>query len=152
MSKAAARNPRIFIAYAPRAGLRCAMAYLESSRDLYGWFRGTADGRLQSRYFVLQDYFTPWPTRYLAVEDGGLHTEWIEDDARCHELAEMQDAFEHEWLAGEGVRADRLSRFSTFQPSWTYASPAFDSRVLEYVAARWPLDYGRHSARVRAMG
>lgn len=166
---AAAHTPRIFIAYAPRAGLRCAVVYLASARDVYGWFTGPGPGGgLESAYFVLEDYYTPGPTRYVAARDDDLHAGWIPDEARCHELAELQEAFVREWLfyradpaaAGEvaryerselalgeaNVQAARLNRFDTGEPAWTYASPGFEPGVLEFLAARWPLDHlGRYT-------
>ena len=169
---AVARNPRIFIAYAPRGGLRCAVAYLTSDTDVYGWYTGpSAAGALESRYFVLEDFYTTRPTRSIAIRDDDLHGGWIEDEARCHELAELQDAFVHEWLfyradpaaAGEAAKCEaaelalgdanvkvaRLARFSKLQPTWVYASPEFENGVLAVLAARWALDYGTGS-RARA--
>ncbi len=162
---AVARNPRVFIAYAPRAGLRCALAYLVSAADVYGWYTGPdAAGVLESRYFVLDGYYGAAPTRLLTAADGDLHSAWIDDEARCHELAELQDAFVHEWLfyradpeAAEetakyavaelalgdaNVKFARLARFSKLQPTWVYASPEFENAVLAHLAPRWALDYG----------
>lgn len=157
------RTPQIFLAYAPRAGLRCAVAYLASGNDVYGWFTGPVDGRLESSYFVLEDYYTADETRYVAVAEGDLHSGWTSDEARCHELAALQDAFVHEWLfyaadpgaaaqleeyargelaAGEAaIRFERLNRFSKLQPNWTCYSPEFEHGVLECLARRWRLDY-----------
>lgn len=170
---AVAHNPRVFIAYAPRAGLRCALAYLGSANDVYGWYTGPdAAGALESRYFVLEGYYSAAPTRLLTAADSDLHSEWIDDEARCHELAELQDAFVHEWLfyradaasAGDAaqyargelalgdanVKFARLARLSKLQPTWTYASREFEDGVLEFLAARWALDYGA-GAREREM-
>ncbi|HEY4998568.1 MAG TPA: hypothetical protein VII36_05470 [Usitatibacter sp.] len=157
------RTPQIFIAYAPRAGLRCAVAYLASEKDVYGWFVGSANGRLESSYFLLEDYYAPGETRYVAVAEGDLHSDWTRDEARCHELAALQDAFVHEWLfykadpgaaaqleeyargelaAGDGaIRFERLHRLSKLQPNWTFYSPGFEDGVLECLARHWPLDY-----------
>lgn len=159
----AAHTPRIFIAYAPRAGLRCALVYLATAHDVYGWFTGPGPEGLESRYFVLEDYYGTGPTRCVAARDDELHSGWIPDEARCHALAELQDAFVHEWLFYRGdpaaaahvqryvqselalgdvnVRFERLARFDPAQPTWTYASPGFEDGVLEALAAEWPLDY-----------
>ena len=167
---AVAHNPRVFIAYAPRGGLRCAIAYLTAGADVYGWYTGPdRAGVLDSRYFILEDFYTATATRSIAIRDDDLHAGWTDDEARCHELAELQDAFVHEWLfyradpaaAGEvakyaqaelalgevNVNFERLARFSRQQPAWTFASPGFDMGVLQYLAARWPLDAARDSAR-----
>jgi hypothetical protein len=157
------QTPAIFMAYAPRAGLRCAIAYLTSHRDVYGWYTGGVDGRLESAYFVLEDYYSPGGSRFAAVAEGDLHSGWTAGEARRHELARLQDAFVHEWLvyraqpeaiaqldeyaraelaAGDVmVRFERLNRFSKLQPNWTYYSPAFEHGVLQGLAKHWALDY-----------
>lgn len=53
------RTPSIFIAYAPRgAGLRCALAYLSSGRDVYGWYTGPRDDvSFAACYFLLENFY-----------------------------------------------------------------------------------------------
>jgi hypothetical protein len=153
------RDPEVFLAYAPRGpGLRCALAYVKDGRDVYGWFTGLGDdGMRASRYFFLENFYANAPTRYEAAED--LHSDWPLGEARRHELARMQEAIAHEWLAcgedaevrayhaaelavGEvNVRFERLAKFSRLQPNWTYYSPGFERAVLNALAKRWPLDY-----------
>jgi len=153
------RDPEVFLAYAPRGpGLRCALAYLKDGRDVYGWFTGLGeDGMRASRYFLLENFYANAPTRYEATEE--LHSDWPLGEARRHELARLQEAFAHEWLAwgedaevraydaaelavGEvNVRFERLAKFSRLQPNWTYYSPGFERAVLNALAKRWPLDY-----------
>lgn len=159
------KTPSIFIAYAPRgAGLRCALACVGTGRDLYGWFTGPrADGHIAAEFFLLEDFYSNRPTRYETVDTAALHSHWSLDEARRHELAEMQDAFAHEWLfyrddasaaaelaayaeaelaAGEvNVRFERLARFSTLQPNWTHYSPHFERPVLRHLSKRWSLEY-----------
>jgi hypothetical protein len=159
------QTPHVFIAYAPRgAGLRCAVAYLATASDAYGWFTGPRhDASIAASYFLLEDFFTPRETRYEAVEQADLHGAWALDEARRHELARMQEAFAREWLfyrddpraapeleayaeaelaAGElNVRFERLSRFSTDQPNWTFYSANFERPVLKFLARHWPLEY-----------
>lgn len=159
------RTPNIFIAYAPRgAGLRCALAYLASERDVYGWFTGPCDdGSVAAAFFAIEDFYTNRPVRYEAVNAANLHSRWMLDEARRHELAQLQEAFAHEWLfyrsdpraateleayakaelaAGEvSLRFERLGKFSTLQPNWTYYSPRFERAVLRHLAKRWPLEY-----------
>lgn len=157
--------PRIFLAYAPRGvGLRCAVAYLASGRDAYGWFTGARNGDLSSAYFVLEQFYTPRETAYIAVDEGDLHSDWLRDETRCQELARMQEAFRREWLsyrsdpdAGKqlqsyadaelavglaNIRFERLNRLSKLQPNWTYYSRDFEQGVLQCLAGHWPLDYG----------
>jgi hypothetical protein len=112
---------------------------------------------------MLENYYTPGEARFVAVAETDLHSGWTADEARCHELARLQDSFVHEWLAyraqpeaaaqldeyaraelaaGEVVvRFERLNKFSKLQPTWTYYSPHFEHGVLESLARRWPLDY-----------
>lgn len=159
------RTPDVFIAYAPRgAGLRCALAYLGAGRDVYGWFTGPrADGSIAAEFFLIEEFYTNRPTRYSSVEIAALHSRWALDEDRRHELAQMQEAFVHEWLvyrsdrraAGElmayanaelavgelNPRFERLSRLSKLQPNWTYYSPHFERGVLRHLAKRWPLEY-----------
>ncbi len=158
------RTPRIFLSYAPRAGLRCAVAYLAGDRDAYGWFTGqTEEGCIESAYFVLEDFYTRQETRYVAVPETQLHSEWTRDEAMCHELARLQETFRSEWLFYPGeigaelqlaryaegelatgevnVRFERLNRFSKEQAAWTYYSPGCEHAVLKFLGAHWPLDY-----------
>lgn len=159
------KTPNAFLAYAPRGpGLRCALAYLAGGRDVYGWFTGLrADGSIASAYFLLDGFYASAPTRYDAVDHAELHSEWSLGEARRHELARTQEAFSREWLVyrddpaaerelqaydeaelGVGeplVRFERLSKFSTLQPNWTFYSPHFERSVLSSLAKRWPLDY-----------
>ena len=157
------RTPRVFLCYAPRAGLRCAVAYLAGDRDAYGWFTGRSERGIESAYFVLEDFYTRNEMRYVCVPEAELHSKWTRDEARCHELARLQETLRSEWLfypdelgaelqlaryaegelaAGEAnVRFERLARFSKEQPNWTYHSAGCESTVLECLCAHWPLDY-----------
>ena len=159
------RTPNVFLAYAPRgAGLRCALAYLASERDVYGWFIGLRpDATRASAFFLLEDFYSNRMTRYEAVDEANLHSAWVLDEARRHELARMQETFSREWLfyrddaraaaelqayaeaelaAGEaGIRFERLAKFSKLQPNWTFYSPGFEQPVLHFLARHWPLEY-----------
>ena len=94
-----------------------------------------------------------------------LHTRWTGDEAMCHELAELQQAFSREWLcyrsdpeakadfaayaeaelaAGEvAIRFKRLNKLSKLQPNWTFYSPEFERPVLKCLVKHWPLEYQR---------
>lgn len=157
------RTPRVFLCYAPRAGLRCALAYVPGDRDAYGWFTGPGTGEMESAYFVLEDFYTPRETRYVAVADAELHSKWTADEARCHELASLQEAFTREWLfyrddpasapqlahyardelavGPVGVRVEQRNRLSKLQADWTYYSHDFEDSVLGFLSRHWPLDY-----------
>src|SRR6187455_922431 len=102
------RTPAVFLAYSPRgAGLRCAIAYLAFGRDVCGWFTGPReDLAVASCFFLLEDLYTRLPARYEAVDHAELHSAWSLDEARRHELAQMQEAFAREWLfRRDGARA-----------------------------------------------
>ncbi len=159
------KTPNIFIAYAPLgAGVRCALAYIASERDVYGWYTGPrADGGIAAEFFLMEGFYSNRPTRYEAVDTAALHSRWSLDEPRRHELAQMQEAFAHEWLVycddaralaeaasyakaelavGEvNLRFERLARLSTLQPNWTYYSPRFERSVLRHLAKRWSLEY-----------
>lgn len=159
------KTPNLFIAYAPRgAGLRCAIAYLASERDVYGWYTGPRDDTsVAAQYFLLEDFYTNRPARDAVVNQADLHSTWALDEARRHELARMQELFVREWLfypddpraaaefrsyakaelaVGEvNLRFERIARLSTLQPNWTYYSPRFERPVLRHLARRWPLEY-----------
>lgn len=158
-------TPETFLAYSPRgAGLRCAVAYFASARDACGWFVGPCtDLSIAASYFVLEDLYTDQAARYEAVAAASLHSDWLLDEPRRHELARVQEVFASEWLvypddpraaaerkayaqaelaAGEIiVRFERLGRFSKLQPTWTHYSPGFERTVLRHLAKRWPLEY-----------
>ena len=155
--------PEVFLAYAPRGeGLRCALAYLSSDRDVYGWYGGpNGPDEIASLYFVLEDYHSPHEPRYAAAQGLELHSGWIMDEARTHELAALQEMFVAEWLfrrsdpgaqkeveaydraqlaLGElNVRYEKLNKLSRQQPNWTYYSPGFEHGVLRVLSKRWPL-------------
>ena len=156
-------TPQVFLAYAPRGeGLRCALAYLANGNDVYGWYTGpNGPDSLASLYFVLEDYHSKHEPRYAAAEALDLHAGWLLDGKRCHELAELQEAFVAEWLfyrsdpraakeveaydraqlaLGEvNVRFEKLNKFSRLQPNWTHYSPGFEHGVLRVLGKRWPL-------------
>lgn len=148
-------SPEIFLAHDPhRAGLRCAVAYLSSERDVYGWFTGTRqDGSIASAYFLLEDFHANARGRYEAVEAPDLHSDWSLEEARRHELARMQEAFAAEWLSFAGdkasVREERLGKLSTAHPTWTFYSPHFERAVLNRLAGHWVLEYRPHMERTK---
>jgi hypothetical protein len=159
------RTPNVFLAYAPRGiGLRCALGYLAAGRDAYGWFLGPrADAAMVSAFFLLEDFYSNRETRYESVEEASLHSAWGLAEDRRHELARMQETVSREWLfyrddpraaaelqayaeaelaVGEvNIRFERLAKFSTLQPNWTFYSAGFERTVLHFLAKHWPLEY-----------
>ena len=144
------QTPRIFVAAAPEgAQLRCAVTYLASDRDAYGWFIGRRhDGSYAGAYFLLQDFFANAPTRYDSAADP--HADWTLDEGRRHELAQLQELFSREWLAfsegGVAVRPERLGKLADGK----FYSPGFQRPVLRHLAARWPIEYRPNLERTAA--
>jgi hypothetical protein len=135
--------PNVFIAYEPQAGLQCALAYLRSGADAYGWFTGPRrDGGVASCYFLLEGFYANAPDCYEAVDQADLHSAWLLDEARRHELARMQARFSDEWLA---KRPDAAA-----PRAWTHFSPGFERPVLKHLARHWPLAYRLGAERAAA--
>jgi hypothetical protein len=87
------------------------------------------------------------------------------DDEVCHKLDQLQDSFANEWLWLHGdpdseseaaayerdeiavqdvnVRHRKLGRLKKEGPIWTWESHGLNLDIVEYLATRWPLDYGR---------
>jgi hypothetical protein len=86
----------------------------------------------------------------------------VEQDM-AHELERMQDAFWAEWLffsedkgaAAEiaayasselplqtvNIKTSKLNKLNKDDVIWTYASTGIDLDIIDYMRARWPLDY-----------
>ncbi len=86
-------------------------------------------------------------------------------DDVCHKLEPLQDGFAAEWLwyrdqpgshadaqayerdelAVEdiNVRHHMLGRLDKSAPVWTFRSHGLSQAVVDYLAQRWPLDYGK---------
>jgi hypothetical protein len=140
--------PQVFVAAGTQA-LECALAYLESERDAYGWYIGRRhDGSFAQAYFFIEDLFASAPERYETASD--VHAHWSLDEARRHELAAMQEIFAREWLELDpGVVRVRSAQRGKLVEG-TYYSPAFEGVVLRHVAKHWPLAYRPNLARVEA--
>jgi len=116
--------------------------YVTANSDLYGgWRNDLTSGRPQQ--------IDPLPV----------------DSDLAHELEEMQDAFAAEWLSfpespraaqeerayhdaelahgAVNLRFARLNKLDKRGPVWVYYSRGFEAAVLEFLAKRWPLDYGK---------
>jgi hypothetical protein len=156
--------PQVFFAYAPYdVGLRCALFYVATGDDLWGWFTGPQSGRLVADYFQLADFHSPREPRYVAVDVAGLHSGWTKDAAMCDELERLRDDFARDWLlyrstAGAAARLvpyeraglrthelnlrfDRLGKLTRMHPDWIYCTAAFEPAAVTSLARYWPLDY-----------
>lgn len=87
------------------------------------------------------------------------------DEDIAHELDRMQDEFVAEWLFLRGdegaedevaayrqqelplqdvsIKARKLHKFNTDDVVWRYYSKDLRGEIIEYLASKWPLDYGR---------
>ena len=87
------------------------------------------------------------------------------DDAAAHRLDRLRDLFFNEWLFarddpkahGEldayarselalqeiNIRSQQLNKLDHHGAVWIYRSPGLDGQVIDYLGARWPLDYGK---------
>jgi hypothetical protein len=112
------KMPQCHLAYAPRgAGLLLAMTYLVDQDAVAGWWIGHRDASYHPAYFLLENYYSARPTRFLATSGSDLYGGWHFDyaraeprladpvpvnDALCHHLERTQDAFAGEWLFFRG--------------------------------------------------
>jgi hypothetical protein len=87
------------------------------------------------------------------------------DERIAHRLGQLQDLFFNEWLFAQGdpkaqgevaaytegelaledinIRPRRLNKLDHHGAVWIYRSPGLDGQVIDYLSARWPLDYGK---------
>jgi len=87
------------------------------------------------------------------------------EDAVAHRLDQLQELFFNEWLfaradpvaqgeleayaSGElalqdvNIRHRRLNKLDHHGAVWIYRSHGLDGHVVDYLSARWPLDYGK---------
>ncbi|TCV89575.1 hypothetical protein [Sulfurirhabdus autotrophica] len=86
------------------------------------------------------------------------------EDEICHQLNQQQNAFITEWLffntdadieeikayhqnelpvQNVNIKYKKLNKLDQSNVIWTYASNNLSQNVIEYMASRWPLDYGK---------
>jgi hypothetical protein len=88
----------------------------------------------------------------------------VEEDM-SHELERLQDEFAAEWLffedaegikeevdayhsqdlpvLGVNIKSRKLNKLDKNDVVWTHWSKDFDREILDYLTARWPLEYGK---------
>ena len=108
------------------------------------------------------DLYGGWALNYASSQPE-LGTPVRVADDMAHQLEKLQDAFWAEWLFfsdDQGVedevaayarselplqqvniKSSRLNKLDSTDVIWTYASPGIDLEVIDYMRARWPLDY-----------
>ncbi|BAK76697.1 hypothetical protein NH8B_1882 [Pseudogulbenkiania sp. NH8B] len=103
-----------YLAFSPgERGLLCAMLYTTTERHVMGWFTGAKGAHFHRAFFLLEDFFTDEPQRFLATKDGDLYGGWVYDYSHAHPrlqepipidddigrtLEALQAAFATEWL------------------------------------------------------
>lgn len=109
------------------------------------------------------DIYGGWCFNY-AKSNPGIDPPAPVDDGLCHRLDLLEDGFAAEWLVfsvdgrfaaeeaayaaddlaagGVLVHHAKLAKFDRGKPVWTFYSHGFNDEVLNYMAPRWPLDYG----------
>lgn len=89
----------------------CALSYIESDHDVYGWHLEAVRHRFTAEYFMLEDYFANTKTLlYRSIEDD-VYGAWIRDfppsenpihcplpEIARHTLEQMQFELIQEWL------------------------------------------------------
>jgi hypothetical protein len=176
-----AAQPQHYIAYAPRGpGLECAVVYFTEAEHVYGWWIGFKDYQYPCAFFMLEHFFTARDRAFYATEGSDIYGGWRYlhscreprldtpirvDDAICHKLDRLQDAFVNQWLWFRGdsgseaeaaayeqaelavqdvnLQCRHLSRLHKDAPVWTDESHDLNLDVLDYLAACWSLDYGK---------
>ena len=169
-----------YLAYAPRGGgLLCALAYFADGQDVSGWFIGLKDYGYPAAYFKIENFFSIEGKRFYVTAGSDVYGGWRYDyarsnpeldspapvdDALCHALDKLEDAFAAEWLVCSGderftaeaaayqadelpagdvlIHHKKLAKIARDKPVWTYYSNGFNDEVLSYMTPRWPLDYG----------
>ena len=180
---AARADPRTqsehYIAYAPRGcGLQYAVVYFVEGEDVYGWWVGFRDYQYALAFFKLERFYALADTLFYATQASDVYEGWCYnyasssprldepvriEDARCHQLEALQDAFAAEWLWIRGdplaeeearqyasaelavqdvnVRLRMLKRFTKDDPVWIHRSHSVDHLIIDYLRAHWPLNY-----------
>ncbi|MBI3146740.1 MAG: hypothetical protein HYZ18_16090 [Pseudogulbenkiania sp.] len=107
-------EPETYLAFSPKGrGLLCALVYTTSERDVFGWWTGARGDHFHTAFFMLEDFFTVQPQRFLATKGGDVYGGWVYDyahghpklqeaipvdDEVCRALEEIQSDFAEEWL------------------------------------------------------
>ena len=111
------------------------------------------------------DLYGGWRFNLTSGQSQSIDPMAVEPDL-AHELEQVQDAFAAEWLVFEtdrdadreaqayrdaelshgrvNIRFAKLNKLEKNDPLWRYFSRDFESAVADYLARRWPLDYGKN--------
>lgn len=122
---------------------------------------------LTSSFFATggSDLYAGWKFDYSIGKPKRIDPPLLVDEAMCHELERVQDEFAAEWLffediegiegeveayhnhklpvLGVNIKFHKLNKLNKDDVVWTYWSKDFDREILDYLTARWPLEYGK---------
>lgn len=129
-------EPETYLAFSPKGrGLLCALVYTTTERDVLGWWTGAQRDHFHSAFFMLEDFFTPQPQRFLATHAGDIYGGWVYDYAREH--PRLQEAIP---IDDEACRVlERMQ--SDFATEWLFYldTPGHDDDIARYRAEGMPL-------------
>jgi hypothetical protein len=110
------------------------------------------------------DIYAGWKFNYASSQPKFDKAVPVDQDI-IHKLVKLQDDFVGEWLFFSddpgtqreieayrhselplqtvNIKTARLNRLNKDQPVWKYYSKEFETKILDYLMRRWPLEYGR---------
>lgn len=111
------------------------------------------------------DLYGGWKTDYSTGKPKPVDPPLPVEEAMIHDLERLQDEFAAEWLffedaegtsgevdayhghdlpvLGVNIKSRKLNKLDKNDVVWTYCSGDFDREILDYLTARWPLEYGK---------
>lgn len=111
------------------------------------------------------DLYGGWKFDYSAGKPERIDPPLPVEEDMCHELERLQGEFGAEWLFFDGdegiegevetyrnqdlpvlavnIKSRKLNKLDKSDVVWTYGSKDFDRDILDYLMARWPLEYGK---------
>ncbi|MGE5027287.1 MAG: hypothetical protein ACM3JK_02325 [Betaproteobacteria bacterium] len=111
------------------------------------------------------DLYGGWKIDYTIDKPKLIDPPLPVEDGVSHELERMQDEFAAEWLffdgddgiddevgayhgqdlpvLGANIKSRKLNKLDKGDVVWTYWSSDFDREILDFLMARWPLEYGK---------
>lgn len=105
-------QPKVHIRYSQdKPSFVSAIFYLESARDVFGWYVHATDKRFSAGFFMIENFYTRSATVLYRSVDNDLYGDWTMDhpptrqhcrcpvpDSMGHELERIQSLLVDEWL------------------------------------------------------
>ena len=91
----------------------CAVFFLASRSNVYGWYTGSEQGTFPACYFMLEHFYSSLPTVFYRTTDNSPYAHWVKESGETetllvdhspvpevlmHELDRLQFIFITEWL------------------------------------------------------